>query len=563
MSEGSGLVKSGFYSVELRTEHESCGLFVEAKDENVEFCELDELGAQFLPEILEDLDLVLKYFCDKAAKVDKDDAGKLEKVTLRFKEKIQEIMFNPKIFGQDLVGIVKRKFFGMHSHFDREHSAALIDLRNSLIAKCQMPMEIKKFFVKTVTIDEVNSRFQERVLMMKNNDLGEIRKAFEESYDRFIVDRSCIDEEFLEYSEVMKQARARIVEGLSQDLFDTIKDFLVQGEYQWLVIKGQYFDRHISLLPKQFDLNLTPIDAMFTLKGKYQIEQFSDVKPGICLLITSKENTYSENVSMSFLLFYHTCKRKGLNAFDGLVQIVPGSDSGNLIILHKNSNKLTKMIFVYKRFVECKVYELDPLVLKEINLITYNNVAEKIVFTTNDHKLYVVNENSSMQVLNEGNKIYWIRYLSYLNIFIMIKNDIVEVFDSEFNTIAKLYLNELGGLFPADFIENQNYEFVGLTAFKEKLWFSNLRQNFIYYYKVDIGKEIFRKSSRKSIVSAIIDVVANKVNPAFRELLQNKHGFDTIKVKSAFENYLGFIKSGNCFESKIEMNGDSEDREAA
>ena len=566
MSEISSLCKSGFYSIELRSDNENSDFFVEVKDKNVEFCELQEFDCEILPEIFEDLDLVLKHFCDVVAGVDKADSEGLENIILRFKEKIQEIMFNFEIFGEDLVGIVKNKFFAIYSGFDREHSSALINLRNCLIEKCRMPLEVKKFLIRTVTIDEVNSRFQERVLMMKDSDLAEIRKAFEECYERFIVDRSCIDEEFLIYDEIMKQVKTRIIERMSQDLFDYIKNKLVSSEYQWIVIKGLCFDRHISSLPKKFDLTLSPIDAIFTLKGKYQIEHFSKLKPGILLLITSKEkvsNNYTENTNMSLLLFYHAKKRKGLKAFDGLVQIASGSDSNNLITLQKKLKKLSKMVLVYGRFVECKEYKIDPLILQEIKLITYNNISEKIVFATNNNQLYILNENNSIQVINEGNKIHWIRFLSYLNIFIMINNDIIEFFDSEFSTIAKIYLYELGGLFLSDFIDNQNYKFVGLTTIKRKFCFSNVRQNNIFYYKVDLGEEFFRTRSRKSIVSTIIDIVAYEVNPTFKELIKDKCGFDSIKVKSAFGIYTDFVKSVNeisCINEKI---CDVEDHESA
>lgn len=535
-------------SIKLRSESPQVNIFIDVNDENVEFCELEEIDTKFSNELLEDLDSVLKYFCDKIAETDKSDTDRVEKIVFKFKEKIQELVFNPGIFGEELVQIVKYKILGIHSNFDREHSNVLINLRNSLIAKCKMPNEIRKYVVKKIRIEEVNSRFQERALMMTVRGLGEMKKAFEECYDGFIVDRSCVEEEFLLYEEIMNEKNRMIIENMSQGLFDHIKDMMVGCCYQWIVVKGYNFTRHASKMTKNFNLVLSPIDAILALKGKYQIEQLIKTKPGVCILISSKQkilNDFTDNINMSLLLYYNENTRKALNTFNGQVQIVSNSDPKNLIILHKTTKRLTKMYLIEGKFIETKDYELDPAIIETIQIISYNNITETISFSTNNFKLFILNERSSLHIVNEVCNIHWMKYLTNLNIFVMINYDNIEILDNEFNIITKVELNRISELFPTNLTENKNNSSISLTTYKKKLFLSNRINNRIYYYRLNFGPDLFKSNFRKSVLVNFIDAFSNEVSKMVNQLIKDDYGFNKIKFKSTFEIYLAFIKTIN------------------
>ena len=535
-------------SIKLRSESPQANILIHVNDENVQFCELDEMDANLPPELSEDLDSVLKYFCDKLAETCKGDTERLEKVVQRFKEKVQELVFNPEIFGEKLIEIVKNKVLGIHSNFDREHSNVLINLRNSLIAKCGMPNEIRKYVVMKRTIEEANSRFQERVLMMNMSGLDEIKKAFEDCYDGFIVDRSCIEEEFAMYEEIMVERNRTIIENMSQKLFDHIKAMMVGSSYQWIAIKGYCFTRHASKMTKSFNLCLSPMDAILALKGKYQIEQLIRTKPGICILITSKEkilNNFTDNISTSLLLYYNESTRKALNVFSGQVQVVSGSDSTNLIILHKTTKRLTKMYLVDGRFIETNLYELDSAIIETILIITYNSTTETIAFYTEKYQLCIFNEISSIHVVNEACNIRWMKYLTNLNIFVMINDESMEILNNDFITISKIQLNKIEALFPTDFIENPNKASIALTTYKKKLFLSNRQNRHIYYYKIDFGPELFKSNFRKSVLVNFIDIFSNEVSQMASQLTKDNFGFNKIKFKPIFSIYLELINTAD------------------
>jgi hypothetical protein len=537
MSEGQ--MDFQLCSVKLIRENLQVKVFPVFDERYVEFFALEQKMTKFPEDFITDLDQILLHFTGLLVKVKKIEIEKIEPLCHLFTEKLQEIVFDCGINNENLVANLKSKFIEMHSLYDKEHSSVLIELRNSLIEKCRMPKEIKKFFIKRKTLDEANSRFQERVLMMKTHKIKEIQTIFENVYEGFIVDSSYLSQEFLSYEQIMKEKKISVFNCWKNDIKDYLKNIIMQRRYSWIVIRENLVKSNIRKIPKNYQINFGTIDALLSSNGIFEITQCLSVEDGVCLTVSLKPENPQANpqqltTEKSLILFYVRKKREAIHYFsEGPVKIASGSEKNQLIVLHQ-FRKILKLIQRKGKFIETEKIELQIETYLVVNEIAYIKSTDKIVFTTNDNVLFIISDGVLMKV--SDSVIHCLRFDSRFNSLVVVYQEEVKIFDGDVKELVKFGLENVSelGIFNE---QKTDLSCFGISFTGNKIFICNLRENSIIYYKINCESNMFTAQNRKTIYQTMIEDAGN-LSPTIKDWFRNTQGFDKVDIRSALDIYL-------------------------
>lgn len=529
------------FTISLQTENSEEKIFSLLTESRLNLVSLTVEKTNFPNEIMRTLDQALECFSLKFVEIPKTEPKKVQSLTKDLHSYLETLLISVEISLEQLQSDLKNIFFSMHNFVDSIKGDILIELMTNLKNACKMPDEVTYQLFRKKKLVEADSIFYEKAIKSEITDIDDLRDLFESTYKELIRCSFGIEQEFSNYDQLIRLKKQQISKETCEKIVAAVKESVLLSDYCWIVFNKFSASGTLDKVNKGIDICLKPFDAILAKMMDFEIIQFLEVSPGMCIVF----NAPGSGKSYVLLSVGFATRLKTVVDSD-YIKIATGSTEENWVVLQNYPKRLTKMKINNGKLAIIKDYKVNLETYEYICEIVYIPHSNTIIFTTNDNEVFILKNEHIVNSLNHS-QIFSMKYLDKLNLFAEIYANEIKLYDDNINLVKSFSLPHLSEIIIKQEENQISYvSSIQIQNIGNSLYVSNIVQNVICYFKLKLSavelEDVKRDASILDKVVSFSKDLPGRVSLVFSDLIEKKSFFEDIKCDFQFGVYLERMK---------------------